>query len=205
MITIAVEGDTEDIGVRLLLEREFPGALVGPQPAVQVIVFRGNRQLLKEFSTTVRIEAAKVGDHVFALLDLKGLGGPREDPDQAVARHRRSLLDSVKPELQGRCSIHVLRHEIEAVYLTQPKLLKKKLGFPAESPLYEQPEKVNGENGVWKHLVDLARKTPGTRDPSKKTLARLLFKELDVELTREKMPSFYAFWQEVRERMIQQP
>lgn len=203
MITIIVEGDTEEVGLPKLIAREF-GDRLPAEKLPRVIKHSGNAILLGNLADDVARSLTGPKDHVFALLDLKGhpvQSAPTEDPVQAIGRLKQAMRDRVRQEHRPRFSPHVVRYEIEAVYLSQPELLHRHYRLPCAHPLYESPEDVNGERGVWLPLQALMLVTPGAPQVPKKTLASRMFAHLDVEKTKDKVPSFYAFWSELREKV----
>jgi hypothetical protein len=185
-------------------EKELPGFLKRwldpqlPQPVgIQPVRLQGNANYLDNVDNRAhRYLSSDDVIAVFGLLDLYGLKleYPKyAERDEKIKLARKLVTDKVDANLRPRFRQHFAVHEIEAWFLSDPKLFPE-ITLP---PKCARPEDVNFDEHPTKLLDKLFSQSRNGRGYDKLTRARNLLPKLDPQIVYQKCPNFKLLMDEM--------
>lgn len=194
-IVLLVEGWTEK-ELPLFLKRWLDPQLAQPV-GIQAVRFNGATDFMDNVATKTRLHLTDRNTiAVFGLLDLYGLRLPypkHAEREERTTFAKNQILQRINADDRTRFRQHFAVHEIEAWFLSDPRLFLPNITLPAKC---NRPEEVDFDEPPAK-LLDRLYSQGGGRGYKKITMARNLFPKLDPNLVYQKCPNFKLMMDEM--------
>lgn len=183
-IWVLAEGDTERAAGSHL--KQFLDSRAGGLPRVRLRTIRQHGPLLEKNVRGQAQEALRdpstVG--VIALTDVH--------PKFKDANHARLEIKGWLPD-DGRCHVHVARHDFEAWLLVGWPAILKQAGVGNKQPWGKHPEEINTAKPPAHRMAELFHQGRPPRKYKKPIDGKKLFEKLDVLEIAAACPEFKAF------------